>query len=142
MHQDGVTNSYSHRAFTTGRRHISQAKPRPKGNSQTLKQPGKINLKNFSNVTDAIARMTIGEKDEHGPKLTTMGHAPLATPELVDLGSEYAQVKDMVPSMYSDCTYMYALVQDSIANNKSKLRHRREKGQPCKKELPLLPINT
>ncbi|XP_043283461.1 rho GTPase-activating protein 190 isoform X6 [Venturia canescens] len=39
MHQDGVTNSYSHRAFTTGRRHISQTKPRPKGNSQTLKQP-------------------------------------------------------------------------------------------------------
>jgi len=133
MHQDGVTNSYPHRAFTTGRRYISQIKPRPKGNSQTLKQPGKINLKDFSNVTDAIARMTIGEKDEHGPKLT-MGHAPLATPELVDLGSEYAQVKDVVPSMYSayDGDYMYALVQDSISNNKSKLRHRREKGQPCK----------
>lgn len=133
MRQDGVTNSYSHRAFTTGRRYISQAKPRPKGNSQTLKQPGKINLKDFSNVTDVIARMTIGEKDEHGPKMT-MGHAPLATPELVDLGSEYAQVKDVVPNMYSayDGDYMYALVQDSIGNNKSKLRHRREKGQPCK----------
>ncbi|XP_029033952.1 rho GTPase-activating protein 190 isoform X4 [Osmia bicornis bicornis] len=131
MHQDGVTNSYSHRAFTTGRRHISQAKPRPKGNSQTLKQPGKINLKDFSNVTDAIARMTVGEKDEHGPKLT-MGHAPLATPELVDLGSEYAQVKDVVPSLYPpyDGDYMYALVQDSIGNNKPKLRHRRDKGQP------------
>lgn len=131
MHQDGVTNSYPHRAFTTGRRHISQAKPRPKGNSQTLKQPGKINLKDFSNVTDAIARMTIGEKDEHGPKVG-LGHAPLATPELVDLGSEYAQVKDVVPSLYSayDGDYMYALVQDSVGNNKSKLRHRREKGQP------------
>ncbi|KAI4504260.1 hypothetical protein M0802_000731 [Mischocyttarus mexicanus] len=131
MHQDGVTNSYPHRAFTTGRRHISQAKPRPKGNSQTLKQPGKINLKDFSNVTDAIARMTIGEKDEHGPKIN-LGHAPLATPELVDLGSEYAQVKDVVPSLYStyDGDYMYALVQDSVGNNKSKLRHRREKGKP------------
>ncbi|XP_025993656.1 rho GTPase-activating protein 190 isoform X3 [Solenopsis invicta] len=130
MHQDGV-NSYSHRAFTTGRRYISQIKPRPKGSSQTLKQPGKINLKDFSNVTDVISRMTIGEKDEHGPKMT-MGHAPLATPELVDLGSEYAQVKDVVPNMYSayDGDYMYALVQDSIGNNKSKLRHRREKGQP------------
>lgn len=130
MHQDGVTNSYSHRAFTTGRRHISQTKPRPKGNSQTLKQPGKINLKDFSNVTDAIARMTVGEKDEHGPKIT-MGHAPLATPELVDLGSEYAQVKDVVPSLYPsyDGDYMYASVQDSIGNNKPKLRHRREKGQ-------------
>lgn len=136
MHQDGVTNSYSHRAFTTGRRHISQAKPRPKGNSQTLKQPGKINLKDFSNVTDAIARMTVGEKDEHGPKIT-MGHAPLATPELVDLGSEYAQVKDVVPSLYPsyDGDYMYASVQDSIGNNKPKLRHRREKGQPCKSSI-------
>ncbi|XP_076178704.1 rho GTPase-activating protein 190 isoform X5 [Ptiloglossa arizonensis] len=131
MHQDGVTNSYSHRAFTTGRRHISQAKPRPKGNSQTLKQPGKINLKDFSNVTDVIARMTIGEKDEHGPKMT-MDHAPLATPELVNLSSEYAQVKDVVPSLYPgyDGDYMYALVQDSIGNNKPKLRYRRDKGQP------------
>ena len=90
--QDGVTNnSYSHRAFTTGRRHIPQTKSRPKGNSQTLKQPGKINLKDFSNVTDVISRMAIGEKDEHGKM--GMGHAPLATPEMVDLGSEYAQVR-------------------------------------------------
>lgn len=88
--QDGVTNSYSHRAFTTGRRNINQTKPRPKGNSQTLKQPGKINLKNYSNVTDVISRMAIGEKDEHGKM--SLGHAPLATPEMVDLGSEYAQV--------------------------------------------------
>lgn len=133
MHQDGVTNSYSHRAFTTGRRHISQTKPRPKGNSQTLKQPGKINLKDFSNVTDAIARMTTGEKDEHASKMS-LGHAPLAIPELVDLGSEYAHPKDVVTNLYSgyDGEYTYALVQDSIANNKSKLRHRREKGQPCK----------
>jgi len=101
MHQDGVTNSYSHRACTIGRRYISQTKPRPKGNSQTLKQPGKINLKDFANfTTDAMARMTIDEKDKHGPKLT-MGHAPLTTPELVDLDSEYAQVKDVVLSMYS-----------------------------------------
>lgn len=93
MHQqqDGVTNNYPHRSFTTGRRHIPQTKSRPKGNSQTLKQPGKINLKDFSNVTDVISRMAIGEKDEHG-KLS-MGHAPLATPEMVDLGSEYAQVR-------------------------------------------------
>lgn len=130
MNQDSHQNSYSHRAFTTGRRHISQTKPRPKGNSQTLKQPGKINLKDFSNVTDAIARMSIGEKEEHGSKM--LGHAPLATPELVDLGSEYAQVKDVVPNLYSyDGDYMYTLVHDSIGNNKSKLRYRRKKGHPC-----------
>lgn len=135
LHQDGVSNNYSHRAFTTGRRHISQTKPRPKGNSQTLKQPGKINLKDYSNVTDAIARMTISEKDEHGAKMLH-GHAPLATPEMVDLGSEYAQVKDHVPNLYSayDGDYMYALVQDSLSNKSSKFRHRREKG-PCKCSL-------
>lgn len=127
MHQDGVSNTYSHRAFTTGRRHIPQIKSRPKGNSQTLKQPGKINLKDFSNVTDAIARMNTSDKVEHSSK---MGHAPLATPELVDL--EYAHPKDVVPNLYPsyEGEYAYALVQDSISNNKSKLRHRREKGQP------------
>ncbi|XP_046620253.1 rho GTPase-activating protein 190 isoform X2 [Neodiprion virginianus] len=131
MPQDGGINRYSHRAFTTGRRNISQTKPRPKGNSQTLKQPGKINLKDFSNVTDVIGRMKIGEKDEHGSKIN-LGHAPLATPELVDLGSEYAQVKDVVPNLYTpyEGDYMYTLVHDPLGNNKSKLRHRREKGQP------------
>lgn len=124
-----MSNTYSHRAFTTGRRHIPQMKSRPKGNSQTLKQPGKINLKDFSNVTDAIARMSTAEKMDHGSKM--LGHAPLATPELVDL--EYAHPKDVVSSLYPpyEGEYAYALVQDSIANNKSKLRHRREKGQPC-----------
>ncbi|XP_044016188.1 rho GTPase-activating protein 190 isoform X6 [Aphidius gifuensis] len=127
MHHQEAVSTYSHRSFTTGRRHIPQTKSRPKGNSQTLKQPGKINLKDFSNVTDAIARMNTGEKGEHGSKV--MGHAPLATPELVDL--EYAHPKDVVQNLYSsyDGEYTYALVQDSISNNKTKLRHRREKGQ-------------
>ncbi|XP_044016190.1 rho GTPase-activating protein 190 isoform X8 [Aphidius gifuensis] len=62
MHHQEAVSTYSHRSFTTGRRHIPQTKSRPKGNSQTLKQPGKINLKDFSNVTDAIARMNTGEK--------------------------------------------------------------------------------
>ncbi|KAJ8665241.1 hypothetical protein QAD02_006903 [Eretmocerus hayati] len=127
--QDGVTtNNYSHRAFTTGRRHIPQVKSRPKGGSQTLKQPGKINLKDFSNVTDVISRMALGEKDEHG-KFGSLGHAPLATPEMVDLGSEYAQVKDHMYPHY-DGDYLYTLVHDSLGNNKAKLRQRRDKGQP------------
>ncbi|XP_014212996.1 rho GTPase-activating protein 190 [Copidosoma floridanum] len=129
--QDGVTNSYSHRAFTTGRRNIPQTKSRPKGNSQTLikQQPGKINSKDFANVSEVISRMAIGEKDEHGKM--SLGHAPLATPEMVDLGSEYAQVKDVVPNLYShyDGDYVYTLVHDSL-NNKSKIRHRKDKGHP------------
>ncbi|XP_018330563.1 rho GTPase-activating protein 190 [Agrilus planipennis] len=57
------------------------------------------------------------------------GTAPLATPEVVDLGSEYAQVKDMVHPYSRDTEYMYTLVQDAISG-KAKLRQRREKGQP------------
>ncbi|XP_046406932.1 rho GTPase-activating protein 190 isoform X3 [Ischnura elegans] len=128
-------NSYGLHAFTTGRRHIPSSKSRPKGSSQTLKQPGKLNLKDFSLVTDAIARMNVGGKEGMAQKLSKpgFGHAPLATPENVDLGSEYAQVKDAVPGSYPtyDGDYSYTLVQDAVSNsNKSKLRHRREKGRP------------
>lgn len=92
-----------------------------------FQQPGKLNLKNFSVVTEAIARMNVSGKDSRN---TNFGNAPLATPEVVDLGSEYAQVKDMVHNMYPDAEYMYTLVQDAVSG-KSKLRQRREKGQPC-----------
>ncbi|XP_049781040.1 rho GTPase-activating protein 190 isoform X2 [Schistocerca cancellata] len=135
--EDGVwMSSYQQHAFTTGRRHMPVTKTRPKGSSQTLKQPGKLNLKDFSLVTDAIARMNVAGRESTVNKLTKQagfGHAPLATPENVDLGSEYAQVKDAVPGLYSsyDGEYAYTLVQDAVGtNNKSKLRQRREKGQP------------
>lgn len=55
-----------------------------------MQQPGKLNLKNFSVVTEAIARMNVGGKETRVSN--TLGHAPLATPEVVDLGSEYSQV--------------------------------------------------
>ncbi|GLH15540.1 Rho GTPase-activating protein 190 [Gryllus bimaculatus] len=132
---DGLwMTSYRQHAFTTGRRHISSSKSRPKGSSQTLKQPGKLNLKDFSIVTDAIARMNVGGRENSKAKLSkpSFGHAPLATPENVDLGSEYAQVKDAVPGLYTsyDGEYTYTLVQDAVGSNKLKLRQRREKGQP------------
>jgi glucocorticoid receptor DNA-binding factor 1 len=120
-------NNYGQHAFTTGRRHVTVSESRPKGISQTLKQPGKLNLKNYSVVTEAIARMNVSGKDIRN---TNFGNAPLATPEVVDLGCEYAQVKDMVHNMYPpDAEYMYTLVQDAVSG-KSKLRQRREKGQP------------
>lgn len=50
-----------------------------------------MNLKNFSVVTEAIARMNVGGKEARVSN-TSLGHAPLAIPEVVDLGSEYAQV--------------------------------------------------
>lgn len=73
--------------------------------------------------------MNIGSIDGRN---SSFGNAPLATPEIVDLGSEYAQVKDVVHPY--DAEYMYTLVQDAISG-KSKLRQRREKGQPCKYKL-------
>uniref|UniRef100_A0A1B6CUS5 Rho-GAP domain-containing protein n=1 Tax=Clastoptera arizonana TaxID=38151 RepID=A0A1B6CUS5_9HEMI len=134
-HEDGVwMNSYSQHAFTTGRRHIS--KSRYKGTSHTLKQPGKLNMKDYSLVTDAIARMNLSVKEplRVSKVKSAFGHAPLATPENVDLGSEYAQVKDAVPNLYSsyDGEYAYSSVQDAVGNtntSKLKLRQRREKGR-------------
>ncbi|XP_053678662.1 rho GTPase-activating protein 190 [Anopheles nili] len=55
-------NANVHHAFTTGRRPNQSGfskKIRPKGPSQTLKQPGKLNLKSFAIVNEAIARMNI-----------------------------------------------------------------------------------
>lgn len=84
-------------------------------------------MKNYSLVTEAIARMNVSGKDSRN---SNFGNAPLATPEVVDLGSEYAQVKDTLHNKYSQDEYTYALVQDAVSG-KSKLRQRREKGQPC-----------
>ncbi|CAH1109193.1 unnamed protein product [Psylliodes chrysocephalus] len=119
-------NNYHQHAFTTGRRHIPISKSRSKGISQTLKQPGKLNMKNYSAVTEAIARMNVSDMSP-----SNFGNAPLATPEAVDLGCEYAQVKDVLHSMYPGQSpeYMYTMVQDAISG-KTKLRQRREKGQP------------
>ncbi|GBP41704.1 Rho GTPase-activating protein 190 [Eumeta japonica] len=51
--------SYGHRAFTTGRTRPHPPPPRPR-HSQTLKQPGKLDMNNFSMVSDALQHITIG----------------------------------------------------------------------------------
>lgn len=64
QNEDLWKNVNTHHAFTTGRRpnQTSFAKKiRPKGPSQTLKQPGKLNLKSFAIVNEAIARMNLGD---------------------------------------------------------------------------------
>ncbi|XP_050529458.1 rho GTPase-activating protein 190 isoform X3 [Daktulosphaira vitifoliae] len=128
-------NSYSKHAFTTGRHHIS--KSRYKNSNHTMKQPGKLNMNDYTLVTDAISRMNlIGGKDHYSRPYNSSGssysYAPLATPENVDLGSEYAQVKDIVPGHYPfDGDYSYSLVQDSLSSSsKHKIRLHREKGRP------------
>ena len=71
-----------------------------------LQQPGKLNLKAYSNVTDALSKLAVSGEVGVPPHLLTRGttssgaaqdeddsNAPLATPESVeDLGSEYATV--------------------------------------------------
>ncbi|XP_055603332.1 rho GTPase-activating protein 190 isoform X2 [Uranotaenia lowii] len=62
--EDMWKNMNAHHAFTTGRRPNQSSfakKIRPKGPSQTLKQPGKLNLKSFAIVNEAIARMNLGQ---------------------------------------------------------------------------------
>ncbi|XP_053695899.1 rho GTPase-activating protein 190 isoform X2 [Sabethes cyaneus] len=69
----------AHHAFTTGRRpnQTSFAKKiRPKGPSQTLKQPGKLNLKSFAIVNEAIARMNLGQSDGQAQLGMGGGQAP------------------------------------------------------------------
>lgn len=129
---------YVSQAFTTGRRPkhpLPPSKPRQK-TSQTLKQPGKLNLKAYSNVTDAIGKINIKDGGLLTSKLTKGGsmHAPLATPENMDLGPDYAaQVKDAVPGLYGSFEagdYAYSRVQDipPTASTKAR-RQRREKGR-------------
>ncbi|VVC36948.1 Hypothetical protein CINCED_3A007446 [Cinara cedri] len=121
-------NNYSKHAFTTGRHHMS--KSRFKNNNHTLKQPGKLNMKDYTLVTDAISRMNlITNKEIYNPNMSC---APLATPENVDLGSEFAQVKDTALSHYPcDAEFSYSLAPDNLTpSNKLKIRHRREKGRP------------
>ncbi|KAI5726554.1 hypothetical protein M8J76_004669 [Diaphorina citri] len=118
----GVSSNYSQHAFTTGRRRHGSS--RVQNTTHTMNQPGKLNMKDYSLVKDAIARVNLG-----GTKMNKFlygggggGNAPLATPE---------NVKDALTDMYYEGDYMYTPVQDSLASNtKSKIRQRREKGRP------------
>ena len=63
-----------------------------------FQQPGKLNLKAYSNVTDAIGKINIKDGGLLTSKLTKGGsvHAPLATPENMDLGPDYAAVSTLI----------------------------------------------
>lgn len=101
-------------------------------------QPGKLNLKNFAIVNEAIARMNVNS--DHNPegedkkfrvynKGFKFDNAPLAAPEddSDDL-AEYAQVKDEYGNDLVEQN-MYTFPHDGTPN-KSKIRHRRDnKGQ-------------
>ena len=63
-----------------------------------FQQPGKLNLKAYSNVTDAIGKINLKDAGLLHSKLTKGGsvHAPLATPENMDLGPDYAAVSTLM----------------------------------------------
>ncbi|KAF2350329.1 Rho GTPase-activating protein domain [Trinorchestia longiramus] len=109
-----------------------------------FQQPGKLNLKAYSNVTDALSKLAVGD-GVTPPRLLTKAavdsaledsNAPLATPESAeDLGGDYAQVKDAVPGLYADAgaagEFAYSRVPElsQAASAKARQRHRREKQQ-------------
>lgn len=156
-------------AFTTGRPRPNPntafgAKkappPRPKGSSQTLKQPGKLNLKSFAIVNEALARMNLG--DNNNPVLdkkflfhpgtkysnsTNASNAPLAAPEEDDSNehvgvgddqyeeAEYEQINDGFSEAVNNIASQLFTFSSQDPNGRNKLRHRREKEQQSKLKL-------
>ncbi|XP_023298984.2 rho GTPase-activating protein 190 isoform X3 [Lucilia cuprina] len=108
--KNSIWNNFggSTHAYTTGRRHIDSNlnKIRPKGPSQTLKQPGKLNLKNFQLVSDAVAKMNFGGEtylpcDDKDPKrYTQFDHSQLDGDE--DDSEELAEYEQIYEN--EDCT--------------------------------------
>lgn len=119
----------------------------------SFQQPGKLNLKNFAIVNEAIARMTVtGENDnnikgEKGEIIIMESnkksskeffeHAPLAAPEddsdddLAEAEAHYTQINENNFNFNSNQTtnnQLIAFAHDTTIN-KTKLRQRREKGQ-------------
>jgi hypothetical protein len=153
-------------AFTTGRpRPNSNASfsskkfpPRPKGASQTLKQPGKLNMKSFAIVNDALAKMNLGDNNVpvvdkkflfHSgtkyPKSKSRNapNAPLAAPEDDDSNERVGEDQDYEEAEYEQINDGFSEAVNNIASqlftfssqdpaSRNKLRHRREKEQQSK----------
>lgn len=126
-------------------------------NFSLFQQPGKLNLKNFAIVNDALARMNVNSdnnmqegdkcsssknkilskncptKKSNTSKSKTKHSAPLAAPEddSDDL-AEYAQVKDVYGLdgvVGSTFNFSHDGTSTSTSKSNSKTRHRRDKGQ-------------
>lgn len=161
-------------AFTTGRPRPSpnasfgskKVPPRPKGSSQTLKQPGKLNLKSFAIVNEALARMNLGDNNnpvidkkflfQSGTKYTksksrNASNAPLAAPEEDDASenvgagddqdyeeAEYEQINDGFSEAVNNiASQLFTFSSSQDASSRNKLRHRREKEQQSEFALNL-----
>jgi hypothetical protein len=143
-------------AFTTGRSPRSNmngpfAKKMPPRPSQTLKQPGKLNLKSFAIVNEAIQKMNLGEKNnpqidrnfqyKAGSKYvkSKSRNAPKvpegdkANDNNVNMDAnyeeaEYEQINDGFSEAVNNIASQLFYNQDQSSRN-NKLRQRREKEQ-------------
>ncbi|XP_046439931.1 rho GTPase-activating protein 190-like isoform X11 [Daphnia pulex] len=128
-------DSYSHRAFTTGRRKMLpqqqqvQVSGHPhtsrKQQQQTYQHPGKLNPKDFANVADAIARMKLVSSGKECPTVP-----PPPPPRLVKGKESHRHFGSY------DGDYSYTSTQDTLTSgqqtntSKSRSRYRREKERP------------
>ncbi|KAJ0171085.1 hypothetical protein K1T71_013284 [Dendrolimus kikuchii] len=121
--------SYGHRAFTTGRTrpHLPPQRPR---HSQTLKQPGKLDMNNYTMVSDALQHITIGPPPHSRDRKSQRSgwshpssqqgghhHHPSGVSSETELDAQYAQIKE--PNEYMEAPSMMRL-----------RRHRRHEKTP------------
>ncbi|XP_041984268.1 rho GTPase-activating protein 190 isoform X2 [Aricia agestis] len=91
---------YGHRAFTTGRAR-PQPPPQRLRHSQTLKQPGKLDMNNYTMVSDALQHITIGPPPPRERKSSRPGWGgsgqhqhPSGVSSETELDAQYAQIKE------------------------------------------------
>ncbi|XP_049881633.1 rho GTPase-activating protein 190 isoform X2 [Pectinophora gossypiella] len=119
--------SYGHRAFTTGRTR-PHPPPHRVRHSQTLKQPGKLDMNNYTMVSDALQHITIGpphreRKSQRSGWSHSSGqqsghhHHPSGVSSETELDAQYAQIKE--PNEYMEAPSMMRL-----------RRHRRHEKTP------------
>ncbi|EFX70652.1 hypothetical protein DAPPUDRAFT_309374 [Daphnia pulex] len=119
-------DSYSHRAFTTGRRKMLPQQQQVQQQQQTYQHPGKLNPKDFANVADAIARMKLVSSGKECPTVP-----PPPPPRLVKGKESHRHFGSY------DGDYSYTSTQDTLTSgqqtntSKSRSRYRREKERPA-----------
>lgn len=111
--------------------------------SISLQQPGKLNLKSFAIVNEAIARMNLGgsgggggeasgdreRKLKFNKKAQSLENAPLAAPE--NDSEDYEEVHyEQINENYNESLHLFQMASE--AQNKTKLRYRREKEQQAR----------
>ncbi|XP_054161510.1 rho GTPase-activating protein 190-like isoform X4 [Oppia nitens] len=87
-------------------------------------KPGKLNLKQFDNITDAIGRLTVGPRQGSAMPKVGLLNAPLAASDLLDMPVDYT--KDAIYGRNSHD--YYSGLQNTITDSKHRVRlNRRNK---------------